>query len=68
MTLPLHETLRAVGQGLMAGTALADPLCLVAIYLGPDVLAVILIAAGPILITVANALKRRDQRKVKDWT
>jgi len=66
MTRPLHETLRSFGQGMLAGTVVAAFGALAAAYLGPVGCVVAALATGPTLITVANALKRRDQRKVKD--
>jgi hypothetical protein len=63
MTFPLHEALRAVGQGILAGTVIAVPLWLAAAYLGPVGFIGAVIATGATLITVANSLKRREQRK-----
>lgn len=68
MTRPIHETLRAAGQGILGGTAVVVPLAFAVAYLGPAELVAASIATGAALITVANALKRRDQRKTKDWS
>jgi len=68
MTRPLHETLRTLGQGTLAGTATGVLLGAAAACLGPAGLVLAALATGATLITVANALKRRDQRKVKDWS
>lgn len=68
MNLPIHETLRAVGQGLLMGTAVAVPLAFALAYLSPAVLAAAAPITGAGLITVANALKRREQRNAKDWS
>jgi hypothetical protein len=66
MTLPIHETLRAAGQGLLGSAALVAPLCVGAAYFGLVGLVASAAAEGAALITAANALKRRDQRKAKD--
>ena len=68
MTRPLHETLRAVGQGILCGTLVAVPLAFAAAYLGPGGFVAAALSTGAGLITMANALKRRDQRKAKEWT
>jgi len=68
MTRPLHETLRAVGQGMLGGTVAAIPLGAAAAYFGPAGFVLAALATGATLITVANSLKRRDQRNEKDWT
>jgi hypothetical protein len=65
MTFPLHEALRSVGQGILAGTAIVVPPCVAVTYLGPAGGVGAAIATGAILITVANALKRREQRKAR---
>lgn len=62
MTSPFHETLRAVGQGILGGTAVVVPLAFAVAYLGPAELMAASLATGAGLITVANALKRREQR------
>lgn len=67
MIRPIHETLRAAGQGLLAGSAVAVPLCAAVVYLGPVALAVAGPVTGITLITVANALQRRAQYKAKAW-
>lgn len=66
MSQPIHETLRAAGQGILCGTLVAVPLAFAA-YLGPVGFAAAAVSTGTALITVANALKRRDQRKAKEW-
>jgi heme O synthase-like polyprenyltransferase len=63
MIRPLHETMRAAGQGILCGTIVAVPLALAAAYLGPGGFVAAALATGAGLITIANALKRRDQRK-----
>lgn len=63
MTRPIHETLRAVGQGILGGTAVVVPLGFAVAYLGPAELVAAALATGAGLITVANALKRREQRQ-----
>lgn len=63
MTQPIHETLRAVGQGMLGAAAVAAPFVLAMIYLGPAGLFLAAIGTGAGLITVANALKRREQRQ-----
>lgn len=63
MMRPLHETMRAAGQGILCGTLVAVPLALAAAYLGPGGLVASALAAGAGLITLANALKRREQRQ-----
>lgn len=68
MIRPLHETLRSLGQGTLVGTAAGVLLGAAVTYLSPGVLVLAALATGATLITVANALKRRDQRKAKDWS
>lgn len=65
MNRPIHETMRAAGQGLLGGAAAGTLIGLAVIYLNPIALAVGLLAAGAGLITAANALKRREQRARK---
>lgn len=66
MSRPIHETLRILGQGTLTGTLAGALLGAAAACLGPVGLVLAALAAGATLITVANALKRRDQRRVKD--
>lgn len=67
MNRPIHETLRALGQVMLIGTAAGVLLGAAVYYLSPAALVLAPLATGAGLITIANALKRRDQRKAKDW-
>lgn len=64
MKRPIHETLRAAGQGLLLGSAIAIPLVLALVYLNGWQLAIAGPATGAGLITLANALKRRHESGV----
>lgn len=63
MNRPLHETLRAIGQGILCGTVAAVPLGLALTYLSPGQTVVAALSTGAGMITAANAMKRREQRQ-----
>ena len=63
MIRPLHKTMRAVGQGMFCSALVAVPLAFAIAYLSTVGLVTVLLTTGAGLITLANALKRREQRQ-----
>lgn len=67
MNRPLHETLRTIGQIILisapAGIGGGYLLALIVLHFRIAGLVAVAVAIGAGLITLANALKRREQRQ-----